>query len=171
MKMLKQVQGVNEQLEAYRKKYIVGETLTDRVFGGIRKRFEEGAYAHIRTEAERLPEVFRNDSDSDYMQKAQQVWQETRKASSLPHPSQTFTVTKNGVETDYEIPDEEWDDYTRIYRDEYSLYLSRKGTRWDTMTLIEQQNLLKNAHSAANKAMREALSRTRVRDKKIPKKL
>ena len=154
--MLKWVEAANKELLAFNKKYISGETLTDRMFGGIRKRFEEGTYAHIKTDIEKLPDTFQNDSDQDYMQKSLSIYEATGKASMLPHPSQEFTVTDSkGNETDYEIPDEEWDHYVDIYKRTYEQYVARKSARWDNMNDYERSNVMKAAHTAANKKMRE----------------
>lgn len=162
--MLKQVQYANEALEGYYKKYITGETLTDRVFEGVRKRAEEGAYAHIKTPVEKMPDTFLNDSDSLYMQRVMEVYdgsgEGSQKSAALPHPSQSFTLTdRRGNEEEYTIDDDEWDYYTNVYKQAYEQYIVRKGARWDTMSSKDQYNLLKSAHTAANKAMKTAYAK------------
>lgn len=162
LEMLEQVRAANDQFQAYYNKYIRGETLTDRMFDGFRKMFTEDKYAHIKTTVEKLPDTFQADidnPDSVYMQRALSVFngsgEGSQKEAALPHPSQSFTVTKNGIETDYSIPDDLWPMYTDIYKNEYELYIIRKGAAWDTMTDKQQYDLLKSAHTAANKAMKD----------------
>ena len=156
--MLKQVQAANEVLEAYKKKYMTGETLTDRVFGAIQKRFQYGGDAHIKTPEERLPVVFQTDrsNNSRYMQMSQEVYNATGKESALPHPSRNITLhTSAGEELEVTIPDESWDRYTNMYKVAYENYLLRNGASWDLLTDKQKTQMLTNAHSAGNKAIRE----------------
>ena len=171
LKMLRQVEAANEAVRSYYKKYIQGETLVDRVFGSIRKGFEEGKTVHIKNDVEKLPETFAGDMDSEYMQRALSVWNGDaegsesygyHKEAALPHPSQTFTLnTRNNGEEEYTIPDDEWPMYMDIYKAEYNRYvmLSDKGRRWDTLNDKERYDLLKAAAASANKKMKESYAR------------
>ena len=165
MNMLKQVEEANEQMMAYYKKYIRGESLTDRALGEIQKRLTAGKTVHIKNDVEKMPEVFQNDTNSVYMQRATSLYGDPssegyQKAASVPHPSRKLTITdKYGNEEDYVIPDDEWPIYTEMYRREYESYVLRKGARWDTMSDADRFKLLKNAHSSANKTMREAYAK------------
>ena len=167
LSMLEQVEVANEQLQAFYKKYVQGETLTDQVFGYVRKGFESGKYAHVKSDIEKMPDVFQMDTDSEYMQRSLSVYENPdslgyQKASALPHPSRTFTITdRYGNEDEYEIDDNEWPTYTEIYQQAYEQYLIRKGAKWNAMTDKEQFNLLKAAHSEANKAMKKAYATSR----------
>lgn len=172
--MLDQVALANAEMQAYYKKYIQGETLIDRTFGAIRKRLEEGKYAHVKTDVERLPSTFQNDMNSDYMQKALSVWNGDKegsesfgyhKAAALPHPSYTFT--KDNVE--YTIPESERDTYNDLYKKYYEQYLNgnAKGSRgyykwsyaardWDKLSDEDQYTVLKEAAEYANGKMKDA---------------
>ena len=164
--MFRVVDAANEELEAFRKKYITGETLSDRVLGNLEKAVKEGAYVHIPTSAERLPQVFKDDKNEAYMQRVMSVYDSGdsesfgyHSDSALPHPSYSFAVTdsRTGAETEYEIPEEGREKYTEAYRLAYGNYVMRseKGMRWETLTDYERYNVLKGAHSAGNKAMRD----------------
>ena len=79
------------------------------------------------------------------------------KKEALPHPDQTFTVTNNGVKTEYSIPDDEWTMYQNIYKREYELYMNEiSDAEWDSMTAEEQYDKLKAAARNANKVMKNA---------------
>ena len=171
-RMLKQVQAANEQLEAYRKKYITGETLADRIFGGLEKRFKRGYYAHVKTAEEKLPTVFQNDLDSatdggdDYTNRCMEVYNGASgsglgggKSEALPHPSKSYKVkdSKTGKEREITISDDEWDRYTEIYRDKYRDYIMRStnGKKWKQLDDKGKYDLLKAAARAANDYMKK----------------
>lgn len=164
--MVRVVEAANQELDAYRKKYITGETLTDRALGALEKRIYEGPYAHVPTPEEKISQTFQDDFEEPYMQKALSVFNGSGsgagKSAALPHPSYSFTIKdQRGNEVECEITPDEVDMYDKVYKDTYTEYLRddskiRKDRKpWDTMTEEEQYNRLKNAHSAANKAVRD----------------
>ena len=186
--MLRSVQAANEQLQAYHKKYVTGETLSDRIFGKIQKRTQFGQYVHVKTDVEKLPDVFQKDVDeaingSDesanaaYMKRAMSVYNGPEgsglgggKSEALPHPSMKYTVTLwNGQKQDVEIPENEQEMYAEIYKKKYEAYImtSSKGRRWETLKDTEKYDLLKAAARAANDAMKKAYnSKHHIRTKK-----
>jgi len=170
--MLKRVEAANEEMQAYYKKYIQGETLTDRVFGAIQKGFTPGGTVHIKTPDEKMPETFLKDvgdENSVYMQRAMSVYNGPEgtdlgggKTAALPHPSQTFKLTlTNGEKKEYTISEEAWPMYTEIYKAEYERYIltSERGLKWETLSNEDRYDLLQAAAASANKKMKEAYAR------------
>ena len=66
---------------------------------------------------------------------------------------------QSGVEEEYEISDGDWAYYVNVYQQEYQRYILAKGLRWDTMDDKAKYQLLKSAHSSANKKLREAYAK------------
>ena len=152
-KMIEIAAEANEALGAYTEKYVTGGNMTVRML-------TQGSASYKPTEEEKLPQVFKDDEDQEYMQRSKEVYDATGKSSALPHPSQKLTITDRlGNQEDYAIPDEDWDRYTEIYKVAYESYMVRKGGRWNTLTDKQKQQLLTSAHSAGNKAMREQYAR------------
>lgn len=160
--MLGTVQAANEVLQTYYKKYIQGETLVDRFLGSIQRIFEEGKRAHIKTPVEKLPETFSVDMDKPYMQKAMEVYSATNSTAALPHPSQTISVqNRKKISDDYTITEDEWPRYTEIYKIAYDKYLgtNKDARKWNTLDMDKKKQILTNAHSAGNDAMRDMYKR------------
>jgi hypothetical protein len=156
--MIEAVTTANEKLAEFTEKYVNGTNMVTRML-------LPGSDSYKPTEAEKLPETFREDMDQNYMKMSMSVFDNKdskgyQKQAALPHPDKSFTLTTRfGEEIECEIPDEEWGNYTDLYKDTYSSYLYRKGANWDSMTDKQQYDLLKAAHAAANKEVREMYAR------------
>ena len=152
--MLKRVQVANQQLQAFETKYMKGGSLIDNMFSLI----HGGKLAHIPTDEERLPQVFKDDASSNdpaasYMRFSQEVYNATGNANVLPHPTQNITIK----DVDYTISDEEWDRYVQIYRD---AYMQKVYDKWDASLSDDQKKKIfsgsGSAHSAGMAAIRQA---------------
>ena len=172
-KMVKTVEAANAQLEAYYKKYIKGESLVDSVFGAMMKRnpFDGGKVAHIPTDTERMGQIFQDDADKPYMKLTQEFYDEvsamsaeerketfgsnTNVKSLLPDPVYSFSLKSNGVTTDYEIPEEEREEYEKVYRDAYQASLEYNAIDWKSLTPKEKRGLISKARSAGNEAVKQ----------------
>jgi hypothetical protein len=141
----------NEKIGAYKEQYVTGSNVVTRML-------TEGSASYKPTDVEKLPETFASDSDKDYMIKAQEVYGLTGKSSALPHPDKELTITNRAkVKDEYTISDEEWPRYTDAYKEAYQRYLdtNSKARRWDTLDTDGKKQVMSDAHSAGNKAMRE----------------
>lgn len=108
----------------------------------------------------KLAPIFQGDQNKDYMQWANEVFAQTNKATSLPHPSMEWDVTDSvtGAETTYEVKPEEANGFNEIYRDTYELTLQKKVAEaggWDMMTQTQREKALTSAHTAANGAAKK----------------
>lgn len=109
-----------------------------------------------RTDYDRLPDVFKEDADANYMKWAQSVWEASatdpsaRKSTLLPHPLTTITINKQKVD----LTEEEQQVYNEAYRDEYERYVE---DNWeDAETLQEQEEVLEAAHRKAHEKGKNA---------------
>ena len=150
--MLEQVVTVNQQIQAYYKKYVKGETLTDRLVGATLKRLMTGDMAHIKTPEEKLPQIFMDDTEEQYMKLSKGLYDATGNANILPHPTRSITIK----DVDYEIPDADWDRYLSAYRDAYMNHVYK---RYDESMTDEQKAKVfsgsGSAHSAGMTAIRD----------------
>jgi len=155
----------NEVLGAYKEKYVTGSNVAIRMV-------TKGSASYKPTPEDKIPQVFKDDSEEPYMQMAQSVYNNEqsagyKKEAALPHPDRSFTLTDRlSQEHEIEISDEDWEHYSDVYRIEYQRYLAKNQARWDSMSDDEQYKALKAAHSAANKKMKE----TYAKEKGIPVK-
>lgn len=109
-----------------------------------------------RTDYDRLPDVFREDADANYMKWAQSAWEASdtdpgaRKSTLLPHPLTTITINKQKVD----LTEEEQQVYNEAYRDEYKRYVE---DNWeDAKTPQEQEEVLEAAHRKAHEKGKNA---------------
>jgi hypothetical protein len=103
-----------------------------------------------------MPETFKDDSDEDYMKKAQEVYKTTNSSAALPHPDKKVSVTnKAKVKDEYTISDEEWPKYEAEYKRAYEKTVTNKGKRWKTMSTDQKKQVMTSAHTAGNEAMRK----------------
>lgn len=145
----------NEAIGAFTEKYVKGSSVVTRMLTA-------GSVSHKPTAVEELPQIFKSDADKNYMAQAMEVYNVNGKSAALPHPDRKFELTtRTGEKAEYEIPDEEWEHYTTTYRNEYERYMTTndKAKRWATLTEEGKYNVLKAAHVAANKAMKEQYAR------------
>ena len=152
---LRLVDHANEELLEYYNKYMRIDSVEDWV-----SRAQEGKYAHVPTNDERIHQTFKDDADKDYMKMAMEVYngsgEGSQKEASLPHPSQKFTLTDvTGKEHEIDIPDGDFDEYVNIYKKEYNRAVLKYKGKWATLNDKQKYQALKNAHSAGNKALRE----------------
>ena len=144
MEMIREALKANEVIQDYREKYVTGQELSLRVLA-------EGAYGHIPTADETMPQTFQNDMSQPYMQKAMEVYQATNKDSALPHPS--FKFSANHVE--YEVAPEQQEMYTNKYKTAYNKALSKYNSKWSIMTNDEKLDALSSAHRSGHEAAKK----------------
>ena len=137
----------NEEIQGIREKYVTGPDLGMHVFA-------EGAYGQSKKKqdpVEKVPDVFKEDSEQPYMQRAMEVYEATGKASALPHPSYTFS--SNHVE--YEVAEEDQDEFNTRYKIAYVKSINKSMVKWDLMTDDEKLDALTSAHNAGRDAAKK----------------
>lgn len=117
---------------------------------------ENKAPYEAATDYDRLPDVFKEDADANYMKWAQSAWEASatdpsaRKSTLLPHPLTTITINKQKVD----LTEEEQQVYNKAYRDEYKRYVE---DNWeDAETPQEQEEVLEAAHRKAHEKGKNA---------------
>ena len=169
--MVKLVEAANEQMLSYRKKYITGETLMDKTIGEVMKRVTFGKTAQIPTDAERIPQTFKNDANEPYMQMTMGLYNEmsamtpaqirdatgenTDVSTLLPDPPRKIKIKNElGITNDYVIPKDDWEEYDVVYRNAYGSYLVANGSGWETLSYKRKREIISGARSAGNQAVK-----------------
>lgn len=136
-----------EAIGAYRAKYIDGENPLYQMM--------EGVYGRSSNAYEKLPEIYQTDYDAgaSYMQRAKEVWEVNGNDAALPHVSYSFSDKK----IKYEVPEEDQEQFNATYKKEYQLYVNKAANdaQWERLSDEEKLEVLKKAHSAAQKAAKD----------------
>lgn len=149
--------NANRQIGDFWNKYGYSNN-AERAFNLIGNTFgwSQGTEYVPRTDYDRLPDVFKEDADANYMKWAQSAWEASatdpsaRKSTLLPHPLTTITINKQKVD----LTEEEQQVYNEAYRDEYERYVE---DNWeDAETLQEQEEVLEAAHRKAHEKGKNA---------------
>lgn len=149
--------NTNRQIGDFWNKYGYSNNV-ERAFNLIGNTFgwSQGTEYVPRTDYDRLPDVFKEDADANYMKWAQSTWEASagdpsaRKSTLLPHPLTTITINKQKVD----LTEEEQQVYNEAYRDEYERYVE---DNWeDAETQQEQEEVLENAHRKAHEKGKNA---------------
>ncbi len=139
--MMDNTLAAQELIGEYKAKYIDGENILSRL--------AEGVYGRESTAFEKLPERYLTayQSGDGYMQRAYDAWETSGKASALPHANYTFTDKK----VEYEVVEEDWEQFDSIYQDAYKQYVDRNTNdrRWERMTADEKLAFMQKAHEKA----------------------
>lgn len=160
MEGIRIAEAANDQMIGFYDKYIKRQTVLDHLLDAVGV---EGQYANVPTNADRIDDTFKNDSNAMYMQRAMGVYNGASgsdlgggKSASLPHPDRELKINNQK----YTITDKEWSTYTAVYKQAYIKSLNKyNNAAWNKMSDTEKYQKLKNAHTAANKAMRERYAR------------
>lgn len=143
--------NANRQIGDFWNKYGYSNN-AERAFNLIGNTFgwSQGTEYVPRTDYDRLPSIFKDDADEQYMQNSQDVYSRTQDKNTLPHPLTTITINKQQVE----LGEDEQEVYNAAYRDTYAMYVDEN---WDKAeTLQEQAEVLKAAHTKAHDAGKKA---------------
>lgn len=149
--------NTNRQIGDFWNKYGYSNNV-ERAFNLIGNTFgwSQGTEYVPRTDYDRLPDVFKEDADANYMKCAQSTWEASaedpsaRKSTLLPHPLTTITINKQKVD----LTEEEQQVYNEAYRDEYERYVENNWE--DAETQQEQEEVLENAHRKAHEKGKNA---------------
>lgn len=137
----------NEAVQEYREKYVTGRSLaTSALYEGALAD-PASAKTQKKSNADTLPQTFRDDADKDYMQKAQAVYQATGKNSALPHPSYSFKSEGH----EYTVDEASREGYDAEYKKWYLKYLNDNKVlvKWDSMDDEQRLSKMQGAHNSA----------------------
>lgn len=143
--------NANRQIGDFWNKYGYSNN-AERAFNLISNTFgwSQGTEYVPRTDYDRLPSIFKDDADEQYMQNSQDVYSRTQDKNTLPHPLTTITINKQQVE----LGEAEQEVYNEAYRNEYERYVD---DNWEkAKTLQDQIEVLKAAHTKAHDAGKKA---------------
>lgn len=143
--------NANRQIGDFWNKYGYSNN-AERAFNLIGNTFgwSQGTEYVPRTDYDRLPSIFKDDADEQYMQNSQDVYSRTQDKNTLPHPLTTITINKQQVE----LGEAEQEVYNEAYRNEYERYVD---DNWEkAKTLQDQIEVLKAAHTKAHDAGKKA---------------
>lgn len=143
--------NTNRQIGDFWNKYGYSNNV-ERAFNLIGNTFgwSQGTEYVPRTDYDRLPSIFKDDADEQYMQNSQDVYSRTQDKNTLPHPLTTITINKQQVE----LGEAEQEVYNEAYRNEYERYVD---DNWEkAKTLQDQIEVLKAAHTKAHDAGKKA---------------
>jgi len=155
MEGIRIAEAANDQMLEFYNKYVKRQTVLDHLLDAVGV---EGQYVNVPTNADRIDDTFKNDSNAMYMQRAMGVYNGASgtdlgggKTAALPHPDRELKINNQK----YTIADDEWGNYTAVYKQAYEKSLKQyNNAAWNKMSDTEKYQKLKNAHTAANKAMR-----------------
>jgi len=140
MEMVRVLQSANEQLTDYNQRYVERDPMAEtfQAMGG-------NPVIVPLTELEKLPQVFLDDGDAEYMAFVAETYTNDQTAT-LPHINRSFSADRVG----YEVGDAQWGEFQVVYRDAYRDYMEdpRKGYL-PGMTPEERAEVLDKAHNAA----------------------
>ena len=140
----------NAVVEGFKKRYGYSTALDENAQNFMALVSGDKATPTAETDYDQVADTFKSDYDSGalYMQQAYSVWNETGKASALPHPNSGFSYK----ETKYEISAEEMPGWTEQYKKAYVAYMAKSGNDWDQLSEDDKLSVLSKAHDAGHDA-------------------
>lgn len=143
--------NANRQIGDFWNKYGYSNN-AERAFNLIGNTFgwSEGTEYKERTDYDRLPSIFKDDAEEQYMKNAQDVYSRTQDKNTLPHPLTTITINNQKVD----LSEAEQQVYNEAYRNAYERYVDEN---WDNATTLQEQaEVFKKAHTKAHDAGKKA---------------
>ena len=148
----------NAYMADFRDRYCYGNGASQAVMNTLNLMTGAKRTPTVLNDWQKMPEMFRNDEGEDYMVYAREVYEREGTASSLPHPSYTFSDKK----ISYTVTEDKMDDFNKDYRDAYMGYIYDRvgpGMQYETWASVPegmQKEILKGAHTAAQAAAKKS---------------